>query len=145
MATTINGVSRYASDGSVDTSFAGVDSQFGNLEVIQVPFGAASATTSVIAPFGGKLVAAYVTSQTTTDGTNTVTLAIKNESNSSAAMVTGVTYDADPVLTTNVAQALTVTTANAAVDKGDNIEVAYTEGGTIAGGCVALYFEMNAD
>lgn len=148
MATTINGVSRYASDGSANTAFAGMDSRFGGLVSVQVDFPSltgAGAVYSVLAPCGGTVKAAYLQSQTTTDGTNKITVIVQNESNSSADIVASQLYDDDPVVTSNTATALTVVAANAAVDRGDNIEVSWTAAGTIAGGAVILFIEPNAD
>lgn len=130
---------------SINSTFDPGADQFNNIEHVQVNLGAASGTFSVLAPQDGRLVAAFVQSQTTTDGTNTITLAITNESNSSATMVSSVTYDDDPVLTSNTAQELTLssTEANLDVSLNDQIEVAYTEAGTIAGGAVILYFDTH--
>lgn len=147
MSTTINGVARYAQT-PVITTFNGMDSQMGNLVPVQVnipSLTAAGVVYSVLAPCGGKVVAAYLQSQTTTDGTNKITVIVQNESNTSADIVASALYDDDPVVTTNVATALTVVAANSAVDKGDNIEVSWTAAGTIAGGAVLLFIEPNAD
>lgn len=146
MATTINGVSRYAGV-SVDTSFNGIDSQMGNLIAVQQQFQAADEVYSIMAPCGGKLVHAEVQSQTTTDGSNKVGLSLSNESNSAAAMFATTLFDDDPVLTSNTAADITLSTtaANLLVDQGDNLELTYDVTGTIAGGAVILYFEPNAD
>jgi hypothetical protein len=111
-------------------------------ESATVQLGAASGTFNVAAPFAGKVSRIEVQTQTTTDGSNKIALAITNESNSAAAIASE-TFDDDPVLTTNVVGVLTLSTtaANLLIDQGDNIEVAYTETGTIAGGMVTIYFE----
>jgi hypothetical protein len=128
---------------SINTTFVGGEDKSNNVEHVQVNLGAASGTFSVLAPCKGRLVGAFVQSQTTTDGTNTVTLALTNESNSAAAMIASTTYDADPVLTSNTAAQLTLSTtaANLDVDLNDQLELAYTEAGIIAGGAVILYFQ----
>ncbi len=112
------------------------------LESASVQLGAGSGLFHVAAPFGGRVVRVEVQTQTTTDGSNGIELAIANESNSAAA-IASVDYDDDPVLTTNVVGVLTLSTtaANLLVDQGDNIEVTYTETGTIAGGMCTIYFE----
>ena len=124
---------------SVSTTYVGEPDYENFCE--QVNLGTGSATFNVAAPCGGRLVRVEVQSQTTTDASNGIQLAITNESNSAAAMCS-VDYDDDPALTTNVVgtPALSTTAANLLVDQGDNIEIAYTETGTIAGGAVALYF-----
>lgn len=126
----------------ISTTFAGGEDKFNNCEVVQVDIGAASGVFNVIAPVKGRLAGAFVQSQTTTDGTNKITLALANESNAAAAMIPSALYDDDPVITTNVATQLTLGTAAAVlVDLNDNLELTYTEAGTIAGGAVILYFQ----
>ena len=104
--------------------------------------GAASGVFTVPAPCAGKIVRIEVVSGTVTDGTDKITLAITNESNSSAAIASAA-FDDDPVLAVNTATALTLSTtaANLLVDQGDNIEVAYTEAGTIVSAGVTIWFE----
>lgn len=103
---------------------------------------AASGVYTVPAPCAGKIVRIEVVSGTVTDATDKITLAITNESNSSAAIASAA-YDDDPVLAVNTATALTLSTtaANLAVDQGDNIEVDYTEAGTIVSAGVTFWFE----
>lgn len=126
------------------TTFALPDARFNNYEHVQVNLGSGSVTNSILAPVTGRLVAAFVQSQTTTDGTNKITLAMTNESNSAAEMIPSALYDDDPVITSNTKLQLTLSTtaANLNVTQGDNLELAYTEAGTIAGGAVILYFEV---
>lgn len=147
MSTTIHGVERYKGQ-DVLTTFVEQDMKgVAGYEMVQVPFGSASATTRVLAPVSGKLVGAYVVSATATDATNTVTVGVTNASNNNAVMVTSSLFDDNPSLAANTAVALTVTStaADAAVNQGDNVEVAITIAGTtIAGGAVALYFEANS-
>jgi hypothetical protein len=115
----------------------------GAYDVQEVNLGAASGVFSIAAPFDGVIRRVALQSQTTTDATNKITLAITNESNSAASIVASTTYDDDPVATTNTEVALTLSTtaANLVVTQGDNIEVAYTEAGTIAGGVVTIWFD----
>lgn len=143
MSTTINLVARYAGQ-SVLTTFPNQDMMEKHYEMVQVNLGSGSATFSIIAPCTGKLVRAYLQSQTTTTGTHKITLALTNETDS-ATMIPSVTYDDSPVATTNTAVDLTLTTtaADLLVSQGDELELAYTEAGTIAGGAVALYFMPN--
>ncbi len=130
---------------TINTDLVGGEDRFNDVEHVQVVLGAASGTFNVVAPIEGRLVGAVVQSQTTTDGTNTITLAVTNESNSSASMVASTLYDDDPVLTSNTAQELTLSTteANLDVDLWDNVEVAYTVGGTIAGASIILLFDTH--
>ena len=111
-------------------------------QVVSVPFADASATTSTKAPCDGKLVKATVQSQTTTDGTHKITVGITNETESNT-MVTGVLWDDDPVCTSDTEKdlVLTTTAADLLVSRGDAVEVAYTEAGTIAGLVVTMWYE----
>ena len=130
---------------SINTTFAGGEDKFNNVEKVIVQLGAATGTFTIPAPIEGRLVAAFVQSQTTTDGTNKITVALTNQSNAAASMIAGVLYDDDPVITSNTATQLTLSTtaANLAVDLNDALELAYTEAGTIAGGAVVLYFQAS--
>ena len=130
----------------INTTFVGGEDKSNNVEHVQVQLGAGSVTASVAAPVEGKLVGAFVQSQTTTTAVNTITLAVSNESNSAAEMVASTTYDDSTVITTNVATQLSLTSTDADLEVAlnDHIEVAYTEAGTIAGGVVVLYFETAA-
>jgi hypothetical protein len=114
--------------------------------VEQINFGAASGTFNVLAPCTGKVVAADIQTQTTTDVSNTISVTIANQTDA-ADIVATTLYDADPVLTTNTVGNLTLSTtaADLLVTKGDNIELAYVEGGTIAGGAVSIYFLPNSE
>jgi hypothetical protein len=145
MATTINGVSRYNGQ-SVLTTFVPEDMMERHYEVVNIEFGDASVTKSVLAPCTGKVVHAQVQSQTTTSGSNKVSVTIANQTDA-ADIVATTLFDDDPVLTTNTAATLTLSTtaADLLVTKGDAIELAYVETGTIAGGAVSLYFLPNSE
>ncbi len=129
----------------INTTYVGGEAKQNNVEHVQVVLGAASANVSVAAPIGGKLVAAFVQSQTTTDALNTITLALTNQSNSGASMIASALYDDSPSITSNTATQLTLSTtdANLQADLNDNLELAYTVVGTVAGGVVVLYFQTD--
>ena len=127
---------------TVTSTFVGSEDKFNNVIPVQVQLTSGTLTQNIIAPCEGRLVAAFVQSQTTTTTSNTITLTLTNESNSAVAMIPAGTFNQTTVITSNTVKALTLGTSGTLnVDLNDNLELLYTEAGTIAGGAVILYFQ----
>lgn len=122
------------------TTFAGLDKNpDGSIVVLSFDTavdvtnaGSGSCTKIAMAPCNGTVVAARVTSDTTTDGTNGIAIAITNPT-INKTIFANTNYDASPALTANTAATLTVdtTAANIDVTAGDQIKVAFVEAGTV--------------
>lgn len=144
MATTINGVSRYAVTGSniVKDEFAGMDKRHDRLETVNLSLGNAStsATVYVSAPAGGKLVGMKLVDAT---GATTTDVTVTNNSNSDAAMVsaTNITTVADTAF--DLYDNFSTTAANLAVDGGDLLTVTVAQAGGLCS--AVMYFETTAD
>ena len=145
MATTINGVSRYAQNFVIAT-YADLDDRMSRPSRIELGF---VANTSVAAqyfaaPGTGKLVAVRYSGSVTTDATATMTLTVENGTTTMLLAATAL-YDADPVLTAGTTEAVTLsaTASSLAVTEGDIIEVSHT-GGTGSGNAgVMLVFDLD--
>ena len=145
MATTINGVERYAQNFVVATDAgsdnvlreqADVMSSHPNTTGATIDFAYTAARAGIL-KFG------YVQGSVTSDATKTYTVTAVNISNSSAAMFGTNLFDADPVLTAGTKAALTLsaTAANLVVAEGDLIVISVAGGTGSGDASVEMVFE----
>lgn len=142
MATTINGVSRYASDGTANTAFADLDDQMNNPYIVSCGFVANTSAASqyFAAPGAGFLKSVVVQGSVTSDATKTYTLTITK--GASTQLLGTTLYDADPVLTANTAAYPTLV-ADTSVAAGDILKVTMTGGSGSGNLSVLMVFELD--
>ena len=146
MATTINGVVRYAQNFVVATDAGSDNVMKEQADVMSSNPNTSSATVDHVyqAARAGILKFAYLQGSVTSDATKTYTATIVNHSNSSAAMLAASQlYDADPVLTAGTRAALTVsaTAANLVVAEGDLIVITVAGGAGAGDASIEMVFE----
>jgi hypothetical protein len=143
MATTINGVSRYAGTDLL-TSFVGAPN---HPDLLPIFFDGATGniSTTVSAPCSGYFYGATVTA-TTSSANNTLLVVVTNESNADVELM-NITFDDAPVISVNTPYTIargSSYVSNAAVCKvtlGQTIKLATTEANTMAIEGITLYFE----
>ena len=148
MATTINGVSRYAVTGAniIDAAYVDLDGRMSRPSQIEMGFVANTSAASQYfhAPGDGVLTAVRYNGSVTTDGTKTMTLTVKNGTTTMLTAATAL-YDDDPVLTagTVATVGLSATASSLVVSEGDIIHVSHTGGTGSGNASVMLVFELS--